>query len=644
MRSRAALLPLLVLALGVSLAPAGRTQGPGSCALLSVEPGEDAGGQLGCSVVAGAGGVILAAGANLGDGPQGRIEDAGSVTLFVEGSRNPDLFAPDAAPGDQFGFALAVDSLGTLAVGARFGDAPGARDAGAVYVYDGGRPDKITAPDALPGAQFGAAVALHDDVLAVGAPLDDERGTASGAVYLFTRTNQGWSLAQKIVSPRTAPFDNFGTSLALDGGTLAVGAPFADGRGGGEGAVHVFELAEGRWTEGPTLTASDAAPGDQLGFSLGLGGRFLAAGARRDDHGGHTDAGSVVMFERDGGAWRERAPRLTAGSSAGSGNLFGGAVALSGDRLLVGASLADGGNGAAFLFLLSSDGWGPPERIVPPEGAAGRFGFSVALSGGTAVAGAFEAGGRAGAVSLLDCSEPPLTLDLDLIGARTAFQGQTLTYCLRVDNVPAGTTIRHSPPPQLGRIASCRGEACGDCTPVPGPPPTLQVQGGDAVYTLQGQVRFGSRGRAVYGVEAVPPKGDVLRAEADAQILLPDLTCAQTGPELAVVGDTLTSSLAVKNQGNAPATRVLLPDPTPTGFERVSVGGSCSGFPCNLGTVPAGQTFSVEVRFRIPRDFAPVPQTVEKVTTVQSRETETSRDNNRCLLRFPVYPLGISPP
>ncbi|HEV7505145.1 MAG TPA: Calx-beta domain-containing protein [Thermoanaerobaculia bacterium] len=357
-------------------------------------PGE----QLGCSVAAS--GDVIAYGANLGN----RV-------LVSQGKGFQSLTASDGAPGDQFGFSIAIDG-DTMAVGAPTADGPGGPDSGAAYVFrkqEGKwvQEAKLTAGDGAPGAQLGFSAALRNGTLAVGAAKDGARGSLSGAVYVFERTGTTWTQRAKLTGARTRAFDELGAAVALDGGVLVAGAPFEDGRvGGNQGGVHLFEQRGGAWTETGTLTPSGAAPGDELGFAVSIQGDTVAAGARRADVDGRVDAGWVEVFKRDGGGWRESA-RLTAGASAQAGELFGGAVALSGDRLLVGASQADGSHGATYLFEETAPGaWTLLGRMKPPDDQGpGRFGFAVAMSGATVVAGGFMANGGAGFVT---CGTVPI--------------------------------------------------------------------------------------------------------------------------------------------------------------------------------------------------------------------------------------------
>src|SRR6185312_11623673 len=390
MRCRGLLLVLLGFALFGGVASAQQTC-PNRPASV---PGE----QLGCSVAAN--GDVIAYGANLGN----RV-------LVSQGNGFQSLTASDGASGDMFGFSIAIDG-DSLAVGAPTADGPGGPDSGAVYVFrkQEGRwvqEAKLTAGDGAPGAQLGFSLALRNGTLAAGAATDGARGSLSGAVYVFERAGTTWTQRAKLTGARTRAFDELGAAVALDGGVLVAGAPFEDrGPGGNQGGVHLFEQRGGTWTETGTLTPSGAASGDELGFAVSIQGDTVAAGARRADVNGKVDAGWVTVFRRDGGVWRESA-RLTAGASAQVGELFGGAVSLSGARLLVGASQADGSHGATYLFEETAPGaWTLLQRMKPPDDQGpGRFGFAVALSGATVVAGAFMANGGAGFVA---CDTVPL--------------------------------------------------------------------------------------------------------------------------------------------------------------------------------------------------------------------------------------------
>ena len=160
------------------------------------------------------------------------------------------------------------------------------------------------------------------------------------------------------------------------------------------------------------LTASEAQAFDRFGSSVAVSGETVVVGARSEDAGG-ANAGAAYVFGRDqGGAdnWGE-VKKLTA-SDAQADDLFGGRVAVSGDTVVVGHMvllssgmvLVSGGLDAAYVFGRDQGGagnWGEVRKLTASDAQTGDFfGASVAVSGDTAVVGAaFEdaVGSNAGA-------------------------------------------------------------------------------------------------------------------------------------------------------------------------------------------------------------------------------------------------------
>jgi len=144
------------------------------------------------------------------------------------------------------------------------------------------------------------------------------------------------------------------------------------------------------------VTASDGEASDYFGFSVALSGDGSSAlvGAYADDVGSHTDQGSAYVFTRSGTTWTQQAS-LTASDGA-AGDNFGWSVALSGDTALVGAYLDDVGanpdQGSVYVFTRSGTAWSQQAKLTASDGAANDyFGFSVALSGdgSSALVGAY---------------------------------------------------------------------------------------------------------------------------------------------------------------------------------------------------------------------------------------------------------------
>lgn len=154
------------------------------------------------------------------------------------------------------------------------------------------------------------------------------------------------------------------------------------------------EAATGRTIRrigGPSSLASDGEALDRFGYSVALAGNVAAVGAYLDDVGGFEDQGSVYVFSRDGSGWRLE-EKLTADDGAPE-DLFGGAIAIDGDYLIVGAPLARiEGNpqrGAAYVFARTPSGWEQRSKLIASDGASGDlFGSSVALRDGMAIVSA----------------------------------------------------------------------------------------------------------------------------------------------------------------------------------------------------------------------------------------------------------------
>lgn len=319
------------------------------------------------------------------------------------------LLAADGTSGDIFGFSVAIDG-DTALVGA-YGDdfvtcsgmtctTSASQGSAYVFVRNAGvwtQQAKLVASDGAELDKFGASVALDGDTAIVGAPFDDEKGTDSGSAYVFVR-NAGmgvWAQQAKLTASDGAAGDNFGVSAALSGDTAIVGAWGNDvGANADQGSAYVFVRIAGVWTDQQKLIAADGAAFDQFGSSIALDGYTSLIGAPYDDDLG-THAGSAYVFVLSGaGIWIEQAKWLAPGGAAS--DLFGYSVALSGDTALVGAPIYDDGVtssdfGAAFVYMRNGSTWTWQQKLTAVDRKPGDwFGFSVALDGDTACIGALN--------------------------------------------------------------------------------------------------------------------------------------------------------------------------------------------------------------------------------------------------------------
>lgn len=293
----------------------------------------------------------------------------------------------------------------------------------------------IKASNAGTDDSFGYSVAFDGDTLAVGAPLEDGDASSTtvnpnddaleaGAVYVFNRSGGVWNEQAYIKASNANSGDWFGSSVALDGDTLAVGAFHEDGDASSTaasptdnaqraGAAYVFTRSAGGWSQQAYIKASNAESFGYFGISIAVDGDTLLVGATGEGsdtaetpNNNLAAAGAAYIFTRSAGVWSQR--DYLKASNAGESDHFGGSVALDGSTLAVAASGESGdasstaaspndnsqNAGAVYVFTRSSEDWTQHAYLKASNaGTDDRFGQSVALDGDNVVVGAMREGG-----------------------------------------------------------------------------------------------------------------------------------------------------------------------------------------------------------------------------------------------------------
>ena len=195
-----------------------------------------------------------------------------------------------------------------------------------------------------PFDNFGSSVAIDGNTIVVGKNGDNEGGLSGGAAYIFEAEPEGsnnWVQRAKIFGDTGGNFDHFGDSAAIEGDVLAVGATGDDDVANNAGAVYIFERDAGgadQWGQVAKLTAGDGGQNQGFGYKVDLSGDRMVVGAFFA-----TDLaenfGTAYVFEKEGGQWVQKA-RLTPENPQPRSN-FGKAVAISGEIAVVGANAAD---------------------------------------------------------------------------------------------------------------------------------------------------------------------------------------------------------------------------------------------------------------------------------------------------------------
>lgn len=364
---------------------------------------------LGSAVAVSGSGDTIAVGAP--DVNSGR----GAVLVFVkpaggwaDGTETATLTASDGAGNNLLGTSVAM-SGDTIVAGAPRATVSGHQAQGAAYVFnkppggwtDGTENSKLTATDGATSDQFGSSVATDGATIAVGAQWASPNAFfGAGAAYVFVNGAQ----VAKLLASGGQPEDNFGSSIGVSGDTVAVGAGGARNLAG---AVYVFVKPAGGWansTQTAMLTASDGAQADHLGMSVGVSGDTVAAGATGATVGAQRP-GAVYVFVKPAGGWSDvtQTAKLSASQGAGGDDL-GWSLAIGSDTVVAGAP-GTGGNfqGALYVFSKPPGGWADGTenaKLTPADEVAGDgFGESAAITSdaGTVAAGSPQSGAGPGA-------------------------------------------------------------------------------------------------------------------------------------------------------------------------------------------------------------------------------------------------------
>ena len=335
--------------------------------------------------------VIGATGGNVGD------DVTGAAYVFTQNeppfwNQHTKLVAGDREAGDQLGFAVAIGENEVIA-GAPLQDA-GGLSSGAAYIFeqreDGSwvESGKLSDGETASEDQFGISVAISGNFAISGAQQDDDIAPNAGAVYVFERAGTLWLQRKKLTTDDAKAGDMFGNAVAMDGTTVLVGAPGVDEAGPEAGAAYIFVQVGDEWIQQARLIGSDIGIFDQFGSAVAVHGDTAVVGAYGKDEVG-TDSGAAYVFIRNGASWTQQAKLVHPG--AVPGDQFGFAVSVYDDNILVGAHESDAAgpdSGAVYLFTRNGGTWIQDLLILPNDiGIGDRFGYSISLTNGAAIIG-----------------------------------------------------------------------------------------------------------------------------------------------------------------------------------------------------------------------------------------------------------------
>ena len=327
-------------------------------------------------------------------------------------------------PDDKFGTSVSIFG-DFVVIGAEGG-------IGAAYVFrlnEQGQwiqEQQLLASDGFNGDNFGSSASISDNVIVIGATLDDNPLTNSGSAYVFRYystsstpcgTGPKWCEEQKLIASDSAAYDYFGRSVAVSGNVIIVSTSSDDV---GTGSAYVFRYYSTsstpcgtgpKWCQDEKLTASDGFIYDYFGFSVDMFEEDKVIVGAYNSGSSHDGSGSgegaVYIYTYDGNSWGNETKIMA--SDAAPGDWFGWSVSITNGKIIVG-SPRDGpvGNLTGAVYIYTQNGPDLIEqKILASDGqASDYFGSAVAISASNALAGAKDDddnGASSGSAYMLDC-------------------------------------------------------------------------------------------------------------------------------------------------------------------------------------------------------------------------------------------------
>jgi len=254
---------------------------------------------------------------------------------------------------------------------------------------------KLLADDGADSDQFGNSIAVDGGIVLAGSPHDDDKGSGSGSAYLHDAITGAQSF--KLVPADGMAGARFGHSVAIDRGVALVGARFHGANKAG--SAYLFDALSG--AELFKLTADDGTSNDDFGVSVAIDDTLAVIGADGDGINGSYSGSAYVFSASSGTQLRRLLP-----DDGAPGDVFGYSVAISKGIVAVGAygsNVNGSDSGAAYLFDAHTGQ--QLFRLLPADGASGdQFGWSIAINNGIVVVGSHFDGLEAGAAYLFDAS------------------------------------------------------------------------------------------------------------------------------------------------------------------------------------------------------------------------------------------------
>jgi hypothetical protein len=320
----------------------------------------------------------------------GTIQVGGNVYVYnaTSGAKIRTLKDPNEQYEGWFGRALAMS--GDLLVAGAPGEMSGGNQiAGNAYLFNlsnGKLVQSFANPDPQSGSEFGSSVAIQGNFVVIGAPdATVSNDTYAGQAFVFSLSSG--ALIQTLSSPSPLSRGAFGSAVTSNGKVVLVGAPGETSDGSvEEGNAYLYGAANGTLLR--TLVSPDGYyGGGEFGSSVAINGNIAVIGAPLESRYIYYQGFAYVFNVSNGSLLAS----LDSNNLTYSYENYGGSVAINSKYVIVGASGQTIGNVgyAGEVFVYSSKSFALVENLTSPNLAyEGKFGFSVAGYGKMLITGA----------------------------------------------------------------------------------------------------------------------------------------------------------------------------------------------------------------------------------------------------------------
>ncbi len=311
-------------------------------------------------------------------------------TAILPNPYDSSLQGPSA---DGYGNSVAISGDGdTIVVGApQLTSSTADNYQGAVFVYTLSGSTWTQQAELVAGYKdFGWSVAISGDggTIAVGNINNLANTPNAGAVFVYTLSGSTWTQQAELISSDGKADDFLGSSVAISGGTIVTGAPGHSP----SGAAYVFTGSGSSWTQAAELfdpaPVNSVSPNGSFGNSVAIDGGTILVGADGQSFGTNYGVGAVFVYTGSGSDWTEQAQLTDPAMSTSSE--FGNSVAVNGGTIVVGEPSRSPG-GAAYVYTGSGPSWMYQEELLDSP-SEGMLGSSVGVSGDMIAVSAPSAG------------------------------------------------------------------------------------------------------------------------------------------------------------------------------------------------------------------------------------------------------------